>query len=178
MKNLEGTKTQANLVAAYAGESQARNKYTFYAQKARTDGFVQIAKIFEETASNEQAHAKIWFDLLGGATDTASNLKDAASGEHFEWTDMYANFAKEARDEGFDNIAWLFDAVAKVEKEHEQRFLKFAENVNDGIVFSRDEDKIWICSNCGHIHIGKSAPEKCPVCSHPKAYFEIKNDNY
>lgn len=180
MKDLQSTKTQANLMAAFAGESQARNKYTFYANKARKDGFNQIADLFMETADNEKAHAEIWFKLLNGGEwkDTSVNLKDAAAGENYEWTDMYAKFAEEAREEGFDHIAFLFDEVAKIEKEHEQRFLKLLENVDGGLVFSRDEDKIWVCSNCGHIIIGKEVPNVCPVCQHPKAYFEIKAENY
>ncbi len=177
--NLEGTKTQANLMAAFAGECQARTKYTYFASKAKKDGFVQIANLFMETAENEKEHAKIWFKLLNdGIKDTATNLKDAAAGENYEWTDMYAEFAKDAREEGFDHIAYLFEEVAKIEKEHEERYLKLLENVEGGLVFSRDEEKIWKCSNCGHIVIGKEAPEVCPVCSHPRAYFEIKAENY
>lgn len=177
--NLEGSKTQANLMAAFAGECQARTKYTYYASKAKKDGFVQIANLFMETAENEKEHAKIWFKLLhNGIQDTATNLKDAAAGENYEWTDMYAEFAKVAREEGFDHIAFLFDEVAKIEKEHEERYLKLLENVENGLVFSRDGDKIWKCSNCGHIVVGKEAPEVCPVCSHPRAYFEIKAENY
>ncbi len=177
--NLEGSKTQANLMAAFAGECQARTKYTYYASKAKKDGFVQIANLFMETAENEKEHAKIWFKLLhDGIQDTATNLKDAAAGENYEWTDMYSEFAKVAREEGFDHIAFLFDEVAKIEKEHEQRYLKLLENVENGLVFSRDGDKIWKCSNCGHITVGKEAPEVCPVCSHPRAYFEIKAENY
>lgn len=176
---LEGSKTQANLMAAFAGECQARTKYTYYASKAKKDGFVQISKLFMETAENEKEHAKIWFKLLNdGIPDTATNLKDAASGENYEWTDMYATFAKEAKEEGFDHIAYLFEEVAKIEKEHEERYLKLLENVENGLVFSRDGDKIWKCSNCGHIVVGKEAPEVCPVCSHPRAYFEIKAENY
>lgn len=180
MKKLEGTKTQANLMSAFAGESQARNKYTYYASKAKKDGFVQIANLFLETAENEKEHAKIWFKLLndGGIPDTATNLKDAAAGENYEWTDMYAQFAKEAREEGFEEIAALFDQVAAIEKEHEERYLKLLENVENGLVFSRDGDKVWKCTNCGHITIGKDAPEVCPVCAHPKAYFEINSENY
>ncbi len=180
MKDLKGTKTQANLMAAFAGESQARNKYTYYASKAKKDGFVQISKIFEETANNEKEHAKIWFKLLhdGEIPDTAANLLDAAEGENYEWTDMYAGFAKEAKEEGFDHIAYLFEEVAKIEKEHEERYRKLLANVEDGLVFSRDEDKIWICSNCGHIVIGKEVPNMCPVCKHPKSYFELKPENY
>lgn len=177
--NLDGTKTQANLMAAFAGECQARTKYTYYASKAKKDGFVQISKLFMETAENEKEHAKIWFKLLNdGISDTATNLKDAAAGENYEWTDMYAQFAKDAREEGFDHIAFLFEEVAKIEKEHEERYLKLLENVEGGLVFSRDEEKIWKCSNCGHIVIGKDAPEVCPVCAHPRAYFEINAENY
>ncbi|MCI9642192.1 MAG: rubrerythrin family protein [Eubacterium sp.] len=179
MMNLEGTKTQANLMAAFAGECQARTKYTYFASKAKKDGFVQIANLFMETAENEKEHAKIWFKLLNdGIKDTATNLKEAAAGENYEWTDMYAEFAKDAREEGFAHIAYLFEEVAKIEKEHEERYLKLLENVEGGLVFSRDEEKIWKCSNCGHIVIGKEAPEVCPVCSHPRAYFEIKAENY
>lgn len=180
MKKLEGTKTQANLMAAFAGESQAHTKYQYYASKAKKDGYNQIAAIFTETAMNEKEHAKIWFKLLhGGAIPgTAVNLQDAAKGENYEWTDMYAAFAKEAREEGFDDIAYLFEEVGKIEKEHEERYLKLLQNVQGGIVFSRDEDKIWKCSNCGHIVIGKAAPEVCPVCAHPQSYFEIKAENY
>ena len=180
MKKLDGTKTQANLMAAFAGESQAHTKYQYYASKAKKDGFVQIANLFTETSNNEKEHAKIWFKLLhdGGIPNTAANLKDAAAGENYEWTDMYATFAKEAREEGFEDIAFLFEKVGEIEKEHEQRYLKLLENVEGGLVFSRDEDKIWKCSNCGHIVIGKEAPEVCPVCSHPRAYFEIKAENY
>ena len=180
MANLKGTRTEANLMAAFAGESQARNKYTFYASKAKKDGYVQIAQLFEETANNETEHAKIWFKLLhdNGIPDTAANLKDAAAGENYEWTDMYANFAKEAKEEGFDQIAYLFEAVGKIEKEHEERYLKLLANVEGGLVFSKEGDTIWQCSNCGHIHIGKSAPELCPVCSHPKAYFQVLAKNY
>lgn len=178
--NLEGTKTQANLMAAYAGESEATNKYTYYASKAKKDGFVQISKLFEETAGNEREHAKIWFKLLhnGTVADTATNLKDAAGGENYEWTEMYPQFAKEAEEEGFTEIAALFRMVAEIEKEHEQRYLKLLENVEQGLVFSRDGERIWKCSNCGHIVIGKETPEVCPVCSHPKAYFELKAENY
>ncbi len=177
--DLSGTKTQANLLTAFAGESQARNKYTYFASKAKKDGYVQIAKLFEETADNEKEHAKIWFKLLnGGIADTAANLKDAAAGENYEWTDMYASFAADARQEGFDEIARLFEGVAEIEKEHEKRFLKLLENVEGGLVFSKDNDVIWKCANCGHIHIGKTAPEVCPVCAHPKSYFEVKAENY
>ncbi len=178
--DLKGTKTEANLQAAFAGESQARNKYTYYASKARKDGYNQIAELFEETANNEKEHAKIWFKLLHGGelASTEENLKDAAAGENYEWTDMYANFAKEAKEEGFDQIAFLFEAVAKIEKEHEKRYLKLMENVRDGLVFSKDGDRVWQCANCGHVVVGKKAPEICPVCKHPKAYFWIKAENY
>ena len=164
MPELKGSKTEANLMTAFAGESQARNKYTYYASKAKKDGYVQIAALFEETANNEKEHAKIWFKLLhGGIGDTIDNLKDAAAGENYEWTDMYAGFAKTAREEGFDHIADLFEGVAKIEKEHEERYLKLVKNLEDGLVFSRDGDVIWQCANCGHIVIGKKAPEVCPV---------------
>lgn len=180
MANLKGSKTEANLLAAFAGESQACNKYTYYASKAKKDGYVQIASIFEETAKNEQEHAKIWFKLLhdGQIPSTIENLKDAAAGENYEWTDMYATFAKQAREEGFDHIAFLFDEVGKIEKEHEERYRKLLANIEGGLVFSRDGDMIWQCSNCGHIHIGKDAPEVCPVCAHPQAYFQLKSENY
>ena len=178
--NLKGTKTEANLREAFAGESQARNKYTYYASKAKKDGYEQIAALFEETAANEKEHAKIWFKLLhGGAVpSTIENLKDAAAGENYEWTDMYAGFAKEAREEGFDDIATLFEEVAKIEREHEERYLKLLANIEGGIVFSRDGDMIWKCRNCGHIVVGKNAPNVCPVCAHPQSYFEIKAENY
>ncbi|HAJ77795.1 MAG TPA: rubrerythrin family protein, partial [Clostridiales bacterium] len=172
--------TEQNLMAAFAGESQARNKYTYFASKAKKDGYEQIAEIFEESANNEKEHAKMWFKLLNGGSvpSTVENLKAAASGENFEWTDMYAGFAKTAKEEGFEHIAFLFEEVAKIEKEHEARFLKLLKNIEEGIVFSREGDRIWKCRNCGHICIGKSAPEVCPVCSHPQSYFEIKNENY
>ena len=179
MAELKGTRTEANLQTAFAGESMARNKYTFFASKAKKDGYVQIAKIFEETAANEKEHAKIWFKLLhDGIGDTAANLEDAAAGENYEWTDMYATFAKEAREEGFDHIAVLFEEVGKIEKEHEERYRRLLRNVEDKLVFSRDGDCVWQCSNCGHIVVGRQAPEVCPVCAHPKAYFELKADNY
>ena len=179
MSDLKGSKTEANLLTAFAGESQARNKYTYYASKARKDGYEQIAALFEETANNEKDHAKMWFKLLhGGIPDTATNLEDAAAGENYEWTDMYAGFAKTAREEGFDHIANLFEGVAKIEKEHEERYRALLKNVQEGLVFSRDGDMIWVCRNCGHIHVGKAAPEVCPVCAHPKAYFELKAKNY
>ena len=176
---LKGSKTEENLLAAFAGESEARNKYTYYASKERKEGYVQIANIFEETAANEKEHAKIWFKLLkGGIGTTAENLADAAAGENYEWTDMYATFAKEAREEGFDEIATLFEGVAAIEKEHEERYKKLLENVEKGLVFSKDGDTIWQCSNCGHICIGKQAPEVCPVCAHPQSYFQVKAENY
>ena len=177
--NLKGTKTEANLMTAFAGESQARNKYTHYASKAKKDGYEQIAALFEETANNEKEHAKMWFKLLhGGIPSTEENLKDAAEGENYEWTEMYAEFAKVAREEGFDHIATLFDGVAAIEKEHEERYRKLLGNIEEGIVFSRDGDMVWICRNCGHVHVGKAAPEVCPVCAHPKAYFELRSKNY
>ena len=177
---LKGSKTEQNLMTAFAGESQARNKYTYFASKAKKDGYEQIAAIFEETANNEKEHAKMWFKLLCGGEipSTAENLKAAADGENYEWTDMYETFAKEAKEEGFDRIAYLFSSVAQIEKEHEARYRKLLENVENGLVFSKDGDKIWQCRNCGHIVIGKEAPEVCPVCSHPKAYFEVKAENY
>ena len=179
MSDLKGSKTEANLLTAFAGESQARNKYTYYASKARKDGYEQLAALFEETANNEKEHATMWFKLLhGGIPDTATNLEDAAAGENYEWTDMYAGFAKTAREEGFDHIANLFEGVAKIEKEHEERYRALLKNVQEGLVFSRDGDMIWVCRNCGHIHVGKAAPEVCPVCAHPKAYFELKAKNY
>ena len=177
--NLKGTKTEKNLEAAFAGESMARNKYSYYASKAKKDGYVQIAQLFEETANNEKEHAKIWFKLLhDGIGDTDINLQDAAAGENYEWTDMYPTFAKEAREEGFDFIADLFEKVAEIEKHHEERYKKLLENVKDGIVFSRDNDMIWQCINCGHIMVGQKAPEICPVCAHPQAYFQLNPENY
>jgi len=177
---LKGTKTEQNLMTAFAGESQARNKYTYFASKAKKEGYEQIAAIFQETADNEKEHAKMWFKLLNGGEigSTAENLKAAADGENYEWTDMYAEFAKTAKEEGFDRIAYLFEEVAKIEKEHEERYLKLLENVKDGKVFEAGEVKIWKCRNCGHIVVGTKAPEVCPVCAHPKAYFEIKAENY
>ena len=177
---LKGSKTEKNLMEAFAGESQARNKYTYFASKAKKEGYEQIAAIFQETADNEKEHAKMWFKLLNGGDigTTAENLKAAADGENYEWTDMYAEFAKTAKEEGFARIAYLFEEVAKIEKEHEQRYLKLLENVKDGKVFEAGEVKIWKCRNCGHIVVGTSAPEVCPVCNHPKAYFEIKAENY
>ena len=178
MPELKGSKTEANLMTAFAGESQARNKYTYYASKAKKDGYVQIAAIFEETANNEKEHAKMWFKLLHGGIGDTVDTEDAAAGENYEWTDMYAGFAKTAREEGFDHIADLFEGVAKIEKEHEERYLKLVKNLEEGLVFSRDGDVIWQCANCGHIVIGKKAPEVCPVCAHPQAYFQIKAENY
>ena len=177
---LKGSRTEANLMTAFAGESQARNKYTYYASKAKKDGYVQIAQIFEETANNEKEHAKIWFKLLhdGGVPSTIENLKDAAAGENYEWTEMYAEFAVVAKEEGFDHIAALFEMVAKIEKDHEERYKKLLANIEGGLVFSREGDMMWICSNCGHVHFGKEAPELCPVCAHPKAYFMVKAENY
>lgn len=180
MKDLKGTKTEKNLQTAFAGESQARNKYTYYASKARKDGYEQIAALFEETANNEKEHAKLWFKYLhdGDIPDTLTNLKDAAAGENYEWSDMYAQMAKDADEEGFKEIADKFRGVAEVEKLHEKRYLKLAENIENGAVFSREGDCIWICRNCGHVEIGKKAPEVCPVCNHPKAFFEIEALNY
>lgn len=179
MAILKGSKTEANLESAFAGESMARNKYTYYASKAKKDGYEQIAALFLETANNEKEHAKIWFKLLhDGIADTATNLKDAAAGENYEWTDMYAGFAKTAKEEGFDKIAMLFEKVAAIEKEHEARYLKLLSNVEGGLVFSKDGDTIWQCANCGHLHIGPKALEVCPVCDHPKAYFQVLAKNY
>lgn len=179
MKNLKGTKTEQNLLSAFAGESMARNKYSYYASKAKKEGFVQIANIFEETASNEKEHAKMWFKLLhDGVPSTAENLLDAANGENYEWTDMYATFAKEAREEGFDEIANKFELVAAVEREHEERYRKLLANVEGKLVFSREGDAIWQCLNCGHIMVGKDAPEICPVCDHPQSYFQLKAENF
>lgn len=179
MSTLKGSKTEANLLAAFAGESQARNKYTYYASKARKDGYVQIAELFEETANNEREHAKIWFKLLhDGVGPTADNLKDAAAGENYEWTDMYPGFAKAAKEEGFDKIAYLFEMVAKIEKTHEERYQKLLENVETDHVFIREGKNAWRCSNCGHIYYGDKAPEVCPVCDHPKAYFALVCENY
>ena len=179
MKNLKGTKTEQNLLSAFAGESMARNKYSYYASKAKKEGFVQIANIFEETAANEKEHAKMWFKLLhDGVPSTAENLLDAANGENYEWTDMYATFAKEAREEGFDEIANKFELVAAVEREHEERYRKLLANVECKLVFSREGDAIWQCLNCGHIMVGKDAPEICPVCDHPQSYFQLKAENF
>ncbi|MBP1590319.1 MAG: rubrerythrin family protein [Kiritimatiellae bacterium] len=180
VNELKGSQTEKNLQTAFAGESQARNKYTYFASKAKKEGYVQIAALFEETANNEKEHAKIWFKLLQGGEipGTAENLKAAAAGENYEWTDMYKGFAETARAEGFTRIAALFDMVAKIEKDHEQRYLKLLANVEGGLVFSKDGEKIWQCANCGHVVIGKSAPQICPVCAHPQAYFQIKAENY
>jgi rubrerythrin len=178
MADLKGTKTEENLKAAFAGESEARNKYTYFASRARKDGFMQIANIFTETAEQEKEHAKLWFNLLSGTGDTATNLKNAADGENYEWTDMYKGFAATARSEGFDDIAALFEGVAAIEKGHEERYRKLLDNVEKNRVFTKDGNAIWQCSNCGHIVIGKIAPDVCPVCKHPKAYFQLKADNY
>lgn len=180
MKNIKGTKTEKNLMEAFAGESMARNKYTYYASKAKKDGFVQISKVFEETAQNEKEHAKIWFKLLhgGAVANTMTNLKDAASGENYEWTDMYARFAKDAKDEGFTEIARLFEEVGKIEKRHEERYEKLLANLKEDKVFKRIEPKRWECMNCGHVHEGENAPQVCSVCNHPQAYFMIIPENY
>jgi rubrerythrin len=180
MKDLKGTKTEKNLQEAFAGESQARNKYTFFASKAKKDGYVQISNIFLETAANEKEHAEIWYKYLNGGkvSDTVTNLEDAAGGENFEWTDMYARMAREAREEGFDEIAEKFEMVGAIEKEHEERYRKLLDNIQKERVFSREGDVIWQCSNCGHIVIGKKAPDECPVCNHAQSYFQIKADNY
>ena len=177
--DLKGSRTEANLMSAFAGESMATNKYTFFASKARKDGYEQIAAIFEETAGNEREHAKLWYKILhGGIGDTLENLGHAAEGENYEWTDMYDRFAREAKEEGFDAIAGLFEKVAAIEKQHEERYRKLIQNIEEGLVFSRDGDTIWICRNCGHVVIGKQAPKVCPVCGHPQSFFEIKADNY
>ena len=177
---LKGSKTEQNLLAAFAGESQARNKYTYFASKAKKDGYEQIAAIFEETANNEKEHAKMWFKELHGGEipSTVENLEAAADGENYEWTDMYEEFAKVAEEEGFTAIAKKFRGVAAIEKEHEERYRKLLENVKGDLVFSKDGDKVWICRNCGHVCVGKSAPKVCPVCAHPQSYFEVKADNY
>ena len=178
--NLKGTKTEQNLMAAFAGESQARNKYSYYASKAKKDGYVQIANIFEETAANEKEHAKLWFKYLhGGAVpSTEENLKDAADGENYEWTDMYAQFAKEAREEGFEEIATKFELVGAIEKHHEERYRKLLDNLQKKVVFTKDGDCIWQCANCGHICVGKQAPEVCPACAHPQSYFQLLAQNF
>ena len=180
MAKLKGSKTEANLMAAFSGESQARNKYTYYASQAKKDGYEQIAAIFLETAENEKEHAKMWFKTLhdGKVPDTITNLKDAASGENYEWTEMYAEFAKTAREEGFNEIAEAFEGVGAIEKEHEARYLELLANIEQGKVFEKDEVVVWKCRNCGHIHIGEKAPEVCPVCNHPRSYFELKTSNW
>ena len=180
MKDLKGTKTEANLREAFAGESMARGKYTYYASKAKKEGYVQIANLFEETARNEQEHAKLWFKLLhdGEIKDTMTNLADAAAGENYEWTDMYDRMAQEAREEGFDHIAFLFEGVAKIEKEHEARYKQLLANIEQGIVFERDPEVVWHCNNCGHTVKSGKAPKVCPVCAHPQAHFQIKAENY
>ncbi len=180
MKELKGTQTEKNLQAAFAGESQAHTKYQYYASKAKKDGFVQIASLFEETSKNEKEHAKLWFKYLhGGAVPgTEANLADAAEGENYEWTDMYAGFAKTAREEGFPEIAAKFEMVGAIEKAHEERYRKLLKNIEDAVVFSREGDCVWQCSNCGHIVVGKKAPELCPVCDHPKSYFQLLAENY
>ena len=177
---LKGSKTEENLKKAFAGESEARNKYTYFASKAKKDGYEQIAAIFEETAGNEKEHAKLWFKYLNGGSvpSTEENLKAAADGENYEWTDMYETFAKEAEEEGFEELAIKFRQVGEIEKHHEERYRKLLKNIDDEVVFSKDDDKIWICRNCGHIVIGKSAPDVCPVCNHPQSYFELKAENY
>lgn len=179
MAEIKGTKTEKNLNAAFAGESQARVKYQFYASKAKKEGYEQIAAIFQETSDNEKEHAKIWYKLLhDGVADTVTNLKDAAAGENYEYTDMYKKFAEEAREEGFNEIAELFEKVGEIEKHHEERYLKLVENIEKGMVFKGDGVTVWKCRNCGYIHIGDSAPEVCPVCNHPQSYFEIQAENY
>ena len=180
MKELKGTKTEKNPKEAFAGESMARNKYSYFASKAKKDGYVQIAAVFEETAANEKEHAKMWYKYLNGGkvSDTIVNLEDAANGENFEWTDMYDRMAREAEEEGFTEIAEKFRGVGAIEKEHEARYRKLLNNIKEGLVFSREGDVIWQCSNCGHIVIGKKAPEVCPVCDHPQSYFQLKAENY
>lgn len=180
MKDLKGTKTEKNLLEAFAGESMARNKYSYFASKAKKDGFVQMAAIFEETANNEKEHAKLWYKYLHGGSvgTTEANLEDAANGENYEWTDMYARMAKEAREEGFEEIALKFEGVAAIEKEHEERYRKLLKNLRDKKVFSKDGDAVWQCANCGHIVIGKEAPGICPVCDHSQAYFQVRAENY
>ncbi len=177
---LKGSKTEANLMAAFAGESQARNKYSYYASQAKKDGYEQIAAIFEETANNEKEHAKLWFKELhdGKVPDTLTNLKDAANGENYEWTEMYKEFASVAREEWFDRIAKLFESVGEIEKHHEERYLKLVGNIDDNLVFSRGEEMVWICRNCGYVYVGKNAPSVCPVCAHPQSFMELKKENY
>ncbi len=178
MANIKGTKTESNLLTAFAGESQARNKYTYFASQAKKDGYVQIGKIFEETADNEKEHAKLWFKLLGGIGTTAENLAAAADGENYEWTEMYAEFAKIAKEEGFEAISRMLEGVGQIEKEHEERYRALLKNIEDGSVFKKNGVVVWKCSNCGHIHIAEAAPEICPVCAHPQAYFELQSKNY
>jgi rubrerythrin len=180
MAGLKGTKTEKNLMEAFAGESQARNKYTYFASKAKKDGYEQIAAIFEETANNEKEHAKIWFKLLcgGDIASTSENLSAAAAGEHDEWTEMYKRMEAEAKEEGFNDIAALFNKVGSIEKEHEERYLKFLKNIGVSAVFAKSEKSVWVCRNCGHVETGESAPKACPVCAHPQAYFELKSTNY
>ncbi|MEG0339788.1 MAG: rubrerythrin family protein [Oscillospiraceae bacterium] len=175
---LKGSQTEQNLMSAFAGESQARNKYTFYASKAKKDGYNKIATVFEKTAGNEKEHAEIWFKLLhnGEIADTLTNLADAAAGEHYEWNEMYAGFAKTAQEEGFTKIANLFTMVGEIEKHHDERYQAMSKEINDGKVYARETEQVWLCTNCGHIHIGKNAPEKCPVCDHPKAYFTVQSE--
>lgn len=175
---LKGSKTEANLWKAFAGESQARNKYTYYASKAKKEGYEQIASLFQETADQEKEHAKMWFKLIHGVNSTIENLKDAAAGENDEWTEMYPTMAKEAEEEGFTDIANLFSMVAEIEKSHEEKYKKLLENIEQGIVFSREGDCVWVCRNCGHVHVGPKAPEMCPVCNHPQAYFQLKAENF
>ena len=177
---LKGSKTEKNLQTAFAGESQARNKYTYYASQAKKDGFVQISKIFEETANNEKEHAKLWYKYLNGGKvpETIQNLKDAADGENYEWTDMYATFAREAKEEGFEELAILFEMVGKIEKHHEERYRKLLANIEKGEVFKRVGENMWECANCGHVHIGETAPQLCPVCKHPQSFFFLKAQNY
>jgi len=179
-KNLKGTQTEKNLATAFAGESQAFAKYLYYASQAKKDGYVQISNLFEETANNEHEHAKLWFKLLHGGEmpTTTVNLADAANGENYEWSDMYAGFAKTAREEGFSAIAFLFEGVAKIEKAHEERYLKLLSNINNELVFSKEGDTMWQCANCGHLVIGRKAPQVCPVCAHPQAYFQVRATNY
>lgn len=179
MKDLKGSKTEKNLLEAFAGESMARNKYTYYASKAKKEGYEQIAAYFLETAENEKEHAKLWFKaLLDGIPSTIENLKDAANGENYEWTEMYAKMAKEAYEEGFDEIAKMMEGVALIEKAHEERYKKLLNNIEEGIVFKREDEEVWVCRNCGHLHYGKAAPEICPVCAHKQAYFMLKDTNY
>ncbi len=175
---LKGSKTEANLWKAFAGESQARNKYTYFASVAKKEGYEQISAIFTETAANEKEHAEIWFKELGGIGNTVENLKAAAAGENEEWTSMYKEMAETAREEGFDRLAFLFESVGKIEKEHEERYLTLLGNVENHLVFQRGEEVIWVCRNCGHVHVGKEAPQICPVCAHPQAYFELRGKNY